>query len=84
MRIGSLIRQRRQELGLSQSQLANMLGCRGHWISQLENGRVNFPVKRWEKYADVLRIDKTAFLSIVLKNAIPGIASYHLIRFEDE
>lgn len=82
MKIGQLIRKRRQELGLSQSQLAKLVGCRPNWISMIETGSGKFPKAKWQTFADALRIDRTAFLNLILKN-ITGGDEYFLIKYED-
>lgn len=51
--IGRLIRKRRQELGLTQAQLATMYGTTQKWISYVENGKDTVPV------GQVLRLLKT-------------------------
>ena len=83
MTIGEVIRSRRQELGLSQRDLARAVGCKPHWISMLESSAAAFPRKKWERFADALRIEKTSFLYLILKDLVPGIESYRVIKFDE-
>jgi len=39
--LGSAVRRRRQELGLSQEKLAHAADCHQTWVSSLERGRRN-------------------------------------------
>ena len=84
MKIGQLIRERRKALGMSQAELAKLVGSRPNWISMIESGSAKFPKAKWKVFADALRIDPTALLNLILKQDIPEFDQYVLIRFEDD
>lgn len=62
--IGSALRARRQELHLSQTEVANRLGCEYKTIWRIESGK---PAKGGllDKYAEILGMD----LNVKLKDA---------------
>lgn len=49
--MGSMVRSKRKQLGLSQAQLAEFCGCGTRFISDLENGK---PTVQIEKVFDVV------------------------------
>ena len=83
MKINEIIRTRRLELEMSQRGLAEMVGCRPHFISQLESGSVAFPKKKWRLYARSLKIDETSFLMLVFRTVLVDVDDYVLVRYED-
>lgn len=57
------LRTRRQELGLMQSQLADLVGVTQQTISRWESGEVTPPPKRLGRIAEVLDMDMDRLLS---------------------
>lgn len=56
--IGKRIKQRRKELGLTQDEVAEMLGCRKQNISEYELGkRDGLNLKKLEQIAEILKTD---------------------------
>ena len=52
------IKKRRQELNMSQQELAELVGYKGKsMISQVENGQIDLPITMVKKFAEVLHID---------------------------
>lgn len=57
MSIGERIKARRQELGLSQRDLAKRMGYTDHTtITRVESGKVDLPMSRVAKFAEALRV----------------------------
>lgn len=57
MLIGERIKARRQELGLSQRELAKRLGYTDHTtITRVESGKVDLPMSRIAQFAEALRV----------------------------
>jgi transcriptional regulator with XRE-family HTH domain len=68
---GAWLRSQRENRGLSQSQLARLLGSDHYtFISQLENGRSRIPPDRFRDWADALRIP-------------PAVLGRELLRYYD-
>jgi transcriptional regulator with XRE-family HTH domain len=79
--IGRFIRNRRVYLGLTQLELAKPLGYKlPNFISNIETGKVSFPLRRWKDYADALDLDRGRFLFRVLKDFQPEMADYLTLR----
>lgn len=57
MTIGKLVRTRRRELGLSQAQLASILGLDQTYISKVESGRMSFSPRYTKLLADALNVE---------------------------
>ncbi len=75
--IGIFMKKRREELGLTQAELARKLGYRyGNFIGYLENGKAVFPVEKWEEYAEVLQVDKHVFLKQVIGAKYPDMLAF--------
>jgi transcriptional regulator with XRE-family HTH domain len=61
-RVGAFIRQRREELGLSQGDIIKSLGYTSrNSVSNLETGREGLPAKRIYAWADILQLPRDAF-----------------------
>jgi len=81
--VGQLIRQKREELKMTQSELGSALGYRyGNFIGYLENGKAVFPLEKWEEYADVLQVPKHLFLKVLLRERFPNML--HFISFHND
>lgn len=75
--IGDFIKKNRERLKLTQAELGKALGYRyGNFIGYLENGKAVFPLDKWEEYAEVLQVDKHAFLEIILRDKYPSMMPY--------
>lgn len=55
--IGQIIRERRQELGLTQIQLAGQAGVSRHWIVEIEQGKPRAQLALLMATLKVLRLD---------------------------
>lgn len=61
-RIGAYIRKVREQLGISQDQLARSVGYKGpEGISRIECGQVSFPFEKASLFADALGLDPQEF-----------------------
>lgn len=57
MTIGERVKARRQELGLTQRDLAKRMGYTDHTtITRVEAGKVDLPMSRISQFADALRV----------------------------
>ena len=75
---GKWLRSRREELGLSQREIANRVNMDYYtFISQIEAGRGRVPAERLEDWADALETDKTVFAMTLMKYYDPF--TYRLI-----
>lgn len=75
--IGDFIKKNRERLKLTQAELGKALGYRyGNFIGYLENGKAVFPLDKWEEYAEVLQVNKHAFLEIILHEKYPSMLPY--------
>ncbi len=83
--IGDFIKKNRERLKLTQAELGKALGYRyGNFIGYLENGKAVFPLDKWEEYAEVLQVDKHAFLEIILREKYPSMMPYMSFHPADE
>lgn len=58
MSIGERIRQRREEIGISQAQLADAIGCKTKTsISRIENNLEKLTIQRLERVANALYVN---------------------------
>ncbi len=65
-RIGAFVRTRRQQLGLSQGDIIDVLGyVSRNSVSNIETGREGLPAKRIYAWADVLEVPRDAFFRFV-------------------
>lgn len=65
-RIGAFVRTRRQQLGLSQGDIIEMLGyVSRNSVSNIETGREGLPAKRIYAWADVLEVPRDPFFRFV-------------------
>jgi transcriptional regulator with XRE-family HTH domain len=75
--LGRFIRARREELGLSQLQLARALGYKwSNFIGMIETGSAMFPFDRWDDFAKELQLPKHEFLRLVLAELFPRVLPY--------
>lgn len=79
---GRWLKQRREELGLSQRELAALVGTEYYtFISQLETGRGRIPPERYRVWASALQMDAREFVRIILRYY--DTLTYEIL-FEDE
>ncbi len=70
MILGSRIMQRRKQLNIKQSELAEMLGVSDNQISNIENGK-SFPkLNNFVLICKILECNADYFLSGILKNSV--------------
>jgi len=85
-RVKSMIRQYRQDLDWTQSELGKRLGYKyGNFIGMVETGKAEFPVDKWELYADTLGIPKHTFLKALFEDYFRDMLPYvtiHPNKFE--
>ena len=81
-RVGSFVRQRREELGLTQGDIIRVLGYKSrNAVSNIEIGIEGLPAKRAYAWADILEVPRDAFFQFVtgqserLEVARPGARS---------
>ncbi|MEN6440886.1 MAG: helix-turn-helix transcriptional regulator [Syntrophobacter sp.] len=75
--IGHFIKARRKELKFSCKEFAAGVGLKGPaFISMIERGVAEFPIKGWATYADALQVPRQKFLLLVLKSLHPEMAPY--------
>jgi transcriptional regulator with XRE-family HTH domain len=68
MNLGTLIKKRRLELGISQAKLSKMLNfSTGQLISNIERGACGFPKKRLKKLCRCLLLDQSLVLNVCLE-----------------
>ena len=69
--VGALLRHRREELNISQRQVANLMGYRNiNFISMIEHGRSNPPLGRLTDICKVYQLPLD-FLSVMVKGIYP-------------
>lgn len=77
MTIGQFLKRRREQLELSQMEVAKQIGYKlPNFISNIENDKAPFPIGRWKDFANVLQLDRTKFLMRVLKEFYPEMLDY--------
>ena len=65
-RIGRFVRQRREELGLTQGDIIRVLGYKSrNAVSNIEIGVEGLPTKRAYAWADLLEVSRDAFFEFV-------------------
>jgi transcriptional regulator with XRE-family HTH domain len=75
---GDLIRQRREQLGLSQTKVARRVGIGSpEFIGMLETGKRPVPLDRVPAIAEVLHLDRLRFCKLVLAERNPVF--YHAV-----
>lgn len=65
---GELVRKAREELELSQTEVAKEIGFTNVFLNRVELGRVDLPVGQVEKFAKVLKIDKEDIMKALKKD----------------
>jgi transcriptional regulator with XRE-family HTH domain len=66
-RVGSFVRQRREELGLNQGDIIRILGYKSrNAVSNIEVGIEGLPAKRAYAWADILEVPRDAFFQFVV------------------
>ena len=66
MHIGKRIKERREQLGLSQRDLAEKMGYKNHsGIARIEAGTVDLPQSRLDQFAKVLGVSHAYLLGLV-------------------
>lgn len=71
-KVALVIRDRREELGLSQMDLARALKLKSpQFISNIERGLVNIPLKKIDQFCKVLQLDYRFLLKLVHEEKIP-------------
>jgi transcriptional regulator with XRE-family HTH domain len=72
---GEVLAQRRQDLALSQAELAKVLAYPSvNFISMMESGRSKVPIERSVEIAAALEIDAKWFVERVLRDRHPHVA----------
>ena len=70
--VGEMLRKKRKERGLTQSELANVLGySNAQFVSNIERGLANIPVSKIRKLSKVLRSSETELYSVVCSANMP-------------
>jgi transcriptional regulator with XRE-family HTH domain len=91
-KVGAFLRERRQELGLTQAQITQSLGYVSlNSVSNLETGREGLPAKRIYAWADILQLPRDTFFRFVTGEAetmetgkASGAAAGEMTRTEAE
>ena len=65
-RLGSAVRQAREQKKITQTQVANVVGCRQAHISQIESGKTGVTLSRLQRIATAIGIDVRKLLEVVL------------------
>jgi transcriptional regulator with XRE-family HTH domain len=79
---GAWLKQLREDAGLSQRDLANLLNLEYYtFISQLENGRGKIPSNRYREWAGALKINEKSFVKKMLMYYDPH--AYDILFGED-
>ncbi len=77
--IGKFIKRIREELNLTRRQVASSLGYAWpNFVGMLETGSGKFPLDRWTRFADVLKVPRHEFLKLVITQMHPDMLP-HLI-----
>jgi len=80
---GLWLKERREQLGLSQRQLAKLVGADYYtFISQLETGRGRIPPDRYGEWACAFQMRKRDFVQRVLRYYDP--VTYHILFSPDD
>jgi predicted transcriptional regulator len=73
-KIGPLVRERRDELGMTQRQLGHKVGLQyGNFIGMLERGETKMPLDSWRIYAEALEVDEAEFCLLCMEEMFPDI-----------
>jgi len=82
-KVALVIRERREELGLSQMDLARALKLKSpQFISNIERGLVNIPLKKIDQFCKVLQLDYKFLLRLVHEEKIPQKLRKYLLEQE--
>ncbi len=68
--LGLRIMQRRKQLGINQSELAEQIGLSEHQISNIETGRSYPRMKSFIKICEILEVNADYFISGTMKDEI--------------
>lgn len=80
---GLWLRQRREDRGLSQRELAQRVGVLYYtFVSQIESGRGRIPPERYERWAAALEVEPQVFGRTMLKFYEPS--TFRLIFGQDD
>ena len=66
--VSNLIKQKRTELNLSQTDLSRLIGfssTNGQFVSNIERGRCQFPVKMVKKLSEVLMVSEETIIELM-------------------
>ena len=85
MTVGQLIRKRREDLALTQSDLGKLLGLKyGNFIGMLETGKASFPLSRALDYAEALDLEPAVLLEIFFEEMYPELMPYlHFVKTKE-
>jgi transcriptional regulator with XRE-family HTH domain len=84
-KVALVIRERREELGLSQMDLARALKLKSpQFISNIERGLVNIPLKKIDQFCRVLQLDYKFLLKLVHEEKIPQKLRKFLLEQESK
>lgn len=64
-RTGTLLKERREELGFSKEYVANKVGFSAVFLFRVENGLCGLPAKRVENVAEVLRLHINILIAVI-------------------
>ena len=68
---GRLIRKARQELNITQSEMARRVGYSQQHVNFIESGAYRLPISSVDEFALVLNIDETALMRAALNDLMP-------------
>ena len=68
--LGLRIMQRRKQLGINQSELAEQIGLSEHQISNIETGRSYPRMKSFIRISEILEVNADYFISVAMKDEI--------------
>lgn len=75
--VGTLLRNQRERLGLTQVDIAARLGYRyGNFIGMVEKGTALFPIQKIKEYADAYELDHFDLTRAVCREFFPDISRY--------
>lgn len=76
-RLSAFIREARDRQNMTRAELAKKLGYKWpNFIGMLEVGSAEFPMDKWEDFAEALMVPKHKFLNLVLEARYPRMLDY--------
>lgn len=77
--IGLKIKERRKELGISQTELAEKLGIKKSTLSQYESGDINIPIQKLIILSTILEVTPNYFLGFENEMEVVGMSEKYEI-----